>query len=562
MRRSLVAMLAADIAGYSRLMEADETETLEALRTFRTSLFAPAVAGHRGKVVKSMGDGWLVEFASVLDSVECAMQIQDSLAAHPTIRLRIGLHVGDVIHEDEDFFGDSVNVASRLQEIADPGSIVVSDQVYSSLDGTLAPSFDNAGRRNLKNIARPVRVWVRNAPTVGSRAAPVEPRGTGFREGFPLLMVSPVGTSDRRAEVGELAAALTNDIATYLGSPGWIATSIDEHRKAGAYVLDATLRTRGNRLRLEVRLLDPSGAPIWSAKFDGNLEESFDWQDEVGEEVSACAIGLILDTEQRRLAALEAEGMTAADCVLAGILTRADLSAGSMRKSLEFFRRAIATDPNLAQAYAEAINVYRGAANFGYSDVAREFQCHFDNWLAASAPLAAMNSSLDLGHAWIDYTRHQDPAALRSKLEKHLRLSPFDPEILHLCCIRYAILGEPEMALDCYRRFERLGRFSPFREAAAAVAALAHLQLGRDEAAITLARKALAKSRDFSSPYRVIAAANAHLGRREEASEAVSKILQLNPDETVSSIFERLAYAEEPGNRRFREGLRRAGLPE
>ena len=559
MRRHLAAVLAADIVGYARLMGADEAATLNELRSLRSKLLGPMVASKRGEIIKSMGDGWLIVFASALDAVECAMQVQDRLANHPTIRLRIGIHVGDIVHEGEDIFGDGVNLAARLQNFAHPGSLAISDQTYSSLDGTLTPSFEDAGSQSLKNIERPVRIWTRAGDNAGLSPHAVQRRRSGR---FPRLVLSSVQTSDQRAEVQELAAALTSDLATYLDSPGWLITLIGEEPDAKAHALKTALRTNGDRLRVEARLCAPSGTFLWSAKFDGVLAERFDLQDSVSEAVAANVIGLIFDTERRRLSETEPDAMTASDCVLAGILARTDLSADALGRALTYYRRAVNLDPTLAQAYAEAINVYRGAANFGYTQVARAFRQDFEAWLTASTPLAASNASLDLGHAWIAYTRDRDAAALRSKLEEHLRLSPFDPEVLHLCCIRYTILGEPKQALDCYRRFERLGRFSPFRKATAAVAGLAQLQLGRDEAAIALAESALVKARNFSSPYRILAAANAHLGRSEEAEKAVARILELNPEETASSIFRRLAYADVPANQRFRDGLLRAGLPE
>jgi len=164
MERRLAAILAADIADYSRIVGDDEVGALAALRSFRAEVFGPTVAGHHGKIVKSMGDGWLVEFGSAVEAVNCAIQIQDRVSGHELLALRIGVHIGDVVHEEEDIFGDGVNVAARLEAWADPGGIAISDPAYSSLDGTLTPSFDDAGRQELKNIARPLRIWTKSAP--------------------------------------------------------------------------------------------------------------------------------------------------------------------------------------------------------------------------------------------------------------------------------------------------------------------------------------------------------------------------------------------------------------
>ena len=157
--RKLAAILAADVVGYSKLMGEDETGTLDALRELRQDL-SHVVTEHRGEIVKSMGDGWLVEFASVVDAVNCALQVQENLADHEIIKLRIGIHIGDIVHEDEDIYGDGVNIAARLQEIAAPGGIVLSDTARKFLDSKLANGFRDAGEKQLKNIAEAVRVYV------------------------------------------------------------------------------------------------------------------------------------------------------------------------------------------------------------------------------------------------------------------------------------------------------------------------------------------------------------------------------------------------------------------
>ena len=157
--RKLAAILAADVVGYSRLIAEDEARTLDALRALRRESFEPLVTEHRGEVVKRMGDGWLVSFVSVVDAATCAIQVQERLAGHDRIKLRIGVHLGDIVHEDEDIYGDGVNIAARLQEIAEPGSVMISGTAYESIVGRLDSKFEDAGEQSLKNIARAVRAW-------------------------------------------------------------------------------------------------------------------------------------------------------------------------------------------------------------------------------------------------------------------------------------------------------------------------------------------------------------------------------------------------------------------
>ena len=204
-------MLAADIVGYSKLVGADEAAALAALRDLRTNQVRPFAAQHRGEIVKSMGDGWLIAFNSAQDAVSFAIKLQDALENHESIKIRIGVHIGEFTREDEDIYGDGVNVAARLEALAPPGGIALSDAAYGMLDGTLTPGFSDQGEQSLNNINRPVRVWMR-APLGASLRATTISKPSGF----PRLTVQPVATTDGRGEVRDLAEGLTADISPYL----------------------------------------------------------------------------------------------------------------------------------------------------------------------------------------------------------------------------------------------------------------------------------------------------------------------------------------------------------
>ena len=310
--RRLAAILAADIVGYSALMGADQEGTLAALRQLRSEVFGPAVAGHRGKVVKSMGDGWLVEFAAATDAVTCAMQLQDALTGHNMLRLRIGIHIGDVVHEEEDVFGDGVNIAARLETLAVPGAVLISDAVHGSLDGTLRPSFDALGVQALKNIDRQVQVWCRGAGPDADAPVGLATAGReqGRQTGFPRLEITPVGMLGENPEVRELADALTSDLTTFLGSVRWLSADTQPTAGEDAYVLTGRLRVLGERLRLEAQLKGPDGKQLWTDKFDGTIADSFDWQDSTAEAIAAGVMAAILDTDTQQLAAIPVEERT------------------------------------------------------------------------------------------------------------------------------------------------------------------------------------------------------------------------------------------------------------
>lgn len=267
MERRLAAVLAADVVSYSKLMGADETGTLAALLRFRAELLEPEVSFNQGRIVKSMGDGWLIVFQSAAEAVACAFQLQDKLATDAILALRIGVHIGDVIFQKEDIFGDVVNLAARLQEFSEPRTVALSDAAFGSLDGALAPSFDDVGLQDFKNIARPIRVWLRPAPDPTKESVQ--------SDGRPALILRPVETSDTRDEIGDLANAITGDLAKFFESVGWLRTQTrtELNTQEEAYTVQPTLRARGNRLRLDLSLSAPDGQAVWSAKYDGELND-------------------------------------------------------------------------------------------------------------------------------------------------------------------------------------------------------------------------------------------------------------------------------------------------
>jgi adenylate cyclase len=557
MQRRLTAILAADIVGYSTLMSADQERTLTALRKLRSEVFDPTVAGHRGKLVKSMGDGWLVEFTSAIDAVTCGMQMQDRLEGHETIKLRIGVHIGDVVHEEEDIFGDGVNVAARLEALAEPGAVVVSDAVHGALDGTLRPSFDDQGEQHLKNIDRPIRVWTRG----GIIAAPIE-FGTDRRMTLPHLAIVPVATSDDREEVRELAAALTNDLATYLDVADWLSVSTEEDPAPGRYVLEASLRCRGDRLRLDARLATPDGAPLWAAKFDGTLEGSFDWQDETGEEVAAQSLGRVMDQEKQRLADKTIQEMTAEECYLNGHLSLTLADREASRRTLEHYAAAIDKDPEFSKTYSHAISMFHSSKTMGLNDVIAPYLDKFPRWLEVAETLAKADPELELYVAIATRKPFGDEARLRRAIQNALRQMPFKPDTVMMGGAAYVWMGEPEAALECLAVGRKLNRFTPWAIPHMGMLALASVMAGRDDEAIAIAEEGLHLSAGFGTLHRALASALAHAGRLEEAQTALKKALELVPGESITFGRQRSGYSDTPGTQRYFEGLRLAGMPE
>ncbi len=553
MRRKLAAVLAADVAGYSGLMEADADGTLEALLRMRAEVLRPTVAARRGRVVKSMGDGWLVVFDGATDAVECAMQIQDRLADNARIRLRIGVHLGDVVEAEEDIFGSAVNIASRLQELAQPGAVAISDAVFLTLDGALRPSFDDAGERWLKNIARPLRVLVRGGEIAGGaeRRAPA---------GFPRLVVVPVATSSERPELRELAQGLSGDLLARLGGTQWLRARIALHPEPGAYVLAATLRARGDDFRLETTLTTPDGAHLWFDKRDGTVADLFHWQDDAVASIATLGFRRLLAHAVSGLDRARAAPLTAEQWALLA-LARGGADGESHRKALDCLAEAIRLAPDWGYVHALALAILMGAVSLGLAAYVEPYLEKQAEWVARVEALEPPVSPARITLAFARLVRTKDPLSVRADVRTQLRGLPFEPDVLIWAGYIHLYMGEPEAALDCFERFNRCVVLDAYVPAVRAGAAGALLQLGRYEECLAKADEAIRINPLYPSPLRIRAAACGHLGRQEEARAALAALDRLSPSETIAAFSARSGYCDTPVTRHYFEGLRLAGMP-
>ncbi|MGR3615586.1 MAG: adenylate/guanylate cyclase domain-containing protein [Paracoccaceae bacterium] len=520
----------------------------------------PTVASRRGRVVKSMGDGWIVLFRAATDAATCALQIQDLLAKEFSaqdklpMQLRLGLHVGDVVEEEEDVFGDGVNVAARLEQIAAPGSIAISDAVFGSLDGTLRPSFDDAGELELKNITKPVRVWTR-----GSLPGHMLSKTSATQR--PQIVVRSIETSDTRDEVTELSDALTGDLMTYLGATHWlsVASRISSRR---AYVMTGRIRTRANRMRLEVKYADPKGIELWSTKVEGDLEEAFDWQDETAEMLVSQIMTATFDNERRQLDKLSVADMTANQCELRGQLAIDRLDPNAFATALRYSSAAIEKDPSLPHPLALALVAFLSANVLGYDTVARDYAKDVPGWCAAATPLAEDHSLLQLALAVTTYAQLREPAALRVAVEQALRLSSSDFVTLALSGWAFIWIGDHRAAIDCLEKAFVLGGRSPWSLSIRGGLALASLQMGEYDRAIKLCREGLAISVGYGTLHRILAAAYAQTGENTAAAHSVEAALQLQPYDSIANISARNVFSLTGADNRYIAGLRMAGMPE
>src|SRR5450631_1978467 len=387
--RRLAAILAADVAGYSRLMGIDEEGTLAALKTLRRELIDPKISEHRGRIVKTTGDGALVEFASAVDAVRCAMEIQRALAERNAsipedrrIEFRIGINVGDIIIDDGDIYGDGVNIAARIETFASPGAICLSDNAYQQIKGKLALDVSDLGEQQLKNIAQPIRVY-----GVRYEAASVRPALT--LPDRPSIAVLPFQNMSGDPEQEYFCDGMVDDIITGISRIKWLfviarnstftykgrAVDVKQvSRELGVrYVLEGSVRKVADRVRITGQLIDAiTGAHIWADRFEGSLENMFELQDQVASGVVGAIDPKLLEAEMARVKRKPPANLDAYDCFLRASDYVYQWTNESNEAALRLFYKAIELDPNYAQAHAFALQcyIYRNTAR-GLTDEER-----------------------------------------------------------------------------------------------------------------------------------------------------------------------------------------------
>jgi adenylate cyclase len=586
--RRLAAILAADVAGSCRLIGIDEEGTLAQLKALRKTLFDPKIAEHHGRVVKNTGDGAIAEFASVVDAVRCADEIQRGMAEQnidvpqdKRIELRIGIHVGDIIIEENDIFGDGVNIAVRLEGIAEPGGISISDDARRQIRGKVDATFEDLGSQSLKNIAEPMRVW--RVPY--GRAVPAVPNRWPVDETLalpdkPSIAVLPFTNLSSDPEQEYFADGMVDDIITALShfkalfviarnsSFTYKGRAVDVKqvgRELGVrYVLEGSVRKAANRVRITGQLVDTAtGAHLWADRFDGGLDDIFYLQDQITESVVGAIAPAIEKAEIERAKRKPTESLDAYALYLRGLTKYYQFAnRQANEEALRLFYRAIELDPDFASAYARAAACYAtDKANGWFSGTAYEIAevsrlAHRAVELGEDDAMALTDSGwalvfvacdLEMGAALID-----SALALNSNLA------------LAWTCGGWAKLwlGEPDAAIERFERAMRLNPIGPTRAGGIRTgSAHAHFFLGRYAEAASWA--AIQDMPDAQPGLRISAASNAMAGQAEQAQKSVARLLQLYPALRVSNLKSVLGpYRRAEDVLLYQEGLRRAGLPE
>jgi TolB-like protein/class 3 adenylate cyclase len=587
--RRLAAILAADVAGSCRLIGIDEEGTLARLKALRRTIFDPKIAEHHGRVVKNTGDGAIAEFASVVDAVRCADEIQRGMAEQnidvpqdKRIELRIGIHVGDIIIEENDIFGDGVNIAVRLEGIAEPGGISISDDARRQIRGKVDITFEDLGSQSLKNIAEPMRVW--RVPN--GRAVPAVPNRLPVGDALPLpdkpsIAVLPFANMSGDPEQDYFADGMVDDIITALShfkalfviarnsSFTYKGRAVDVKqvgRELGVrYVLEGSVRKAGNRVRITGQLVDTAtGAHLWAERFDGGLGDIFDLQDQVTESVVGAIAPAVEKAEIERAKRKPTESLDAYALYLRGLAKLYQFgNRQANEETLRLFNRAIELDPDFASAYALAALCYVWAKINGWFSNTANDMAEVTRLARRAVELGKDDAAALAPSGWALAFVVHDLEAGAALSDRALALNSNLAEAWFWGGWVKIWLGEPEAAIERFARALRLSPLGPFVAGMRSGTAFAHFFLGRYDEAVSWAAMTLQDNPDSQPGLRIAAASNAMVGRPEQAHKAMARLRQLNPALRISNLKDVLPpFRRAEDLSRLEEGLRQAGLPE
>ena len=575
-QRRLAAILATDVVGYSALMERAEEATYAEFERLKRELIEPSLSRHEGRLIRTTGDGALAEFASPLAATKCALEIQDHLASSgSSLMLRVGLNLGDVIvGQNGELYGDGINIAVRLEGIADPGGILMSEKVYSEVDGKLDGGLEDRGEQYLKNIAKPVRAYAvcagaHGAPTGGLGAVPQLPdkpsiavlpfqnmSGDPEQEYFADGMVEEIITALSRFK--SLFVIARNSSFTFKGR----AVDIKEvGRRLGVrYVLEGAVRKASGKVRITAQLIDAvTGAHIWADRFERDLTDVFALQDEVTIAVVSAIEPKLVQTEIAIAARRGPENLTAYDCYLRAIPQYYPATREGNAEAIRLAHRALELDPQFATVAALAAVCHMQNVLWGYAT-----DPQFDRKEAIR--LSRLALSIDDGDAdilaWASLSSAFMVADCESEIEMVDRAVALNPNSFNAWHCRgwvYRNAGLPEEAIRSFERAFRMSPLDPRLQFTFAGIGMALIELGRFDEAIVAGKKALRHNPFFSSTYRCLASAFAHLGRDAEARGAAARLFELDPAFTISAW---IARGGQSNSKLMIEGLRKAGLPE
>ncbi len=594
MARRLAAILTADVVGYSRLMRGDEIGTLERLKALRTKLVQPKIVDRGGRIVKLLGDGLLAEFPSVVEAVQCAIDIQnviikseENTPENQRIKLRIGINLGDILGEGSDIYGDGVNVAARLERMAEPGGICVSDNVREEVVDRLQVSFEDTGEHRLKNIDRPLRVW---RWTAGDRAPAIDTTPDTVPNNNhnlpyevdvlhrPLVLFLPFEALSLSDGDALLASGLCEDVRTTLAS--WrsfpvvgpeaiggvkgdikrLAASVD-----AAYAVTGSVRRAGNRARVVARLIDaPSGQELWSQTFDGNLDDVFEFQDEISRRIVSQIEPELSQAEAKKIPVTRPKDLTTWELLTKAIDAERRGGDGygtseANNAQRDFVSQAIERDPEFCEAWARLGRCYFRDFLMGWAEDGNQA-------LAKSLEASARAIEIDPCNSVAQAFRSQsllfgnlDPQGSYEHAREAVRLNPSNVMGHYMMGCTLIYCGEPETAFDHYENVLRLNPAFSGKGALYCDQMMCKALVGNLDEAVDYARKTMDIAPKYLRGLQRSAAVLAHAGKIDEAVDILRRIDELGGAFTETYLRETYPFTR-PKDRDFLiSGLHKAG---
>jgi TolB-like protein/Flp pilus assembly protein TadD len=586
-QRRLAAILAADVAGYSRLMGADEEGTLAALKAHRRELIDPAIAAHNGRIVKTTGDGALVEFASVVDAVRCAEEIQCSMAERNSnvpedrqIAFRVGVNVGDIIIDGDDIYGDGVNVAARLEALAEPGGVCISRAARDQVRDKLELSLEDMGEQSVKNIARPVRVFrivVGSEANTISAEMPAHPPLPDKASIAVLAFQNMSGDADQEY----FADGIVEDIITALSRCNWFfviarnssftykGRNVDVRtvgRELGVrYVLEGSVRRGGDRLRITAQLIEAaSGNHIWADRYEGARKDVFDLQDRITEGVVGAVEPSVRQAEIERARRKPPDNLDAYDLYLRAFSifhSEKFMSLSGVSELQALLRQAVNLDPNYGAAYGLAAWSYAWKQSQGWTLTSLEVA--EAERLARSAADAGREDPTALhmaGHTLSRVLRRHDEGA--ALIRRALTINPNSANAWHVSGWVQTYLCDLDTAIDHFSRAMRLSPLDPLMFIMKAGMAWAYFVGGNYDEADNWSDQALLERPNYGAALRAKVASCSMSGREEEARAALNKLYEISPGTTVKSLVNAYPVTQSDQVERIAEAFRKVGVPE
>ena len=608
-QRRLAAILAADMVGYSRLMGEDETGTITRQKAHRSELIDPKIAEHNGRIVKTTGDGLLVEFGSAVDAVLCAVEIQRAMAEREAqvpdkrrIAYRVGINLGEIVIDGEDILGDGVNVAARLEALAEPGGIRISEAVFKNVTGKLDLGFADLGPQTVKNITEPVSVYeilldpsaagqiVRARPKLSRRRSATATFGVlaliavvvlywqpweGNQAEAPTIAVVRFANLSGDPKQDYLGRGIALDIFTDISKvsgmlvASWEASSrinpstLDPEevgrRLKVSYILTGTIRASGDTLRVSVRLISTStGYNLWSERYDRKSRQIFALQDDITKNVVTALKVRLSPAEKAQVGRRTTSDPAAHDLVLRARASYPKWTPASNAETIALYREAIEKDPSFAQAYSELAHAYfqkwhlEGSRN----------PTALDEGLAAAKKAIALDPKGALAHSqlgWMLLWRREHDLALRA-MHRSIKLNPNSTYALARLSEAYMFAGKPAEGLKYMQRARKRVQFEPFFYGF--WAGECYFYMGRHKDAVRELKSSIAKHPRFFPIRRFLAAVYVEMGRMKEAREQIKMVRKLNPGVTISYLRRALPFKNKADLERQLRALKKAGLPD